>query len=286
MGHEDFGNFYHEIGDLQSSYKSYAKMREYCTSQKQILEMCLKMLVVGVEQGNWMSVQTSVLKIRDLNLKPEVEAETQPKLYASMGLSYMASGNYKEAARSFLMTDPSLGESFNQVMTSNDVAVYGGLCALASMDRNELQTKVLENSSFRNFLELEPHIRRAISFFYNLKFPQCLEILAAYKTDYLLDIHLRHHVHEIYSMIRTKSIVQYFVPFSRVRISSMAEVFVGTDEESMQEELVELIQKGILQARVDTQKKARRTFSPLFSSFKFLPPSLILSRTLGSERLC
>ncbi|KAI9763072.1 MAG: hypothetical protein M1835_007945 [Candelina submexicana] len=261
MGHEDFGNFYHETGDLQSSYKSYAKMREYCTSQKQILEMCLKMLIVGVEQNSWISVQTSVLKIRDLNLKPEVEADIQPKLHASMALSYMASGNYKEAATSFLAVNPSLGDTFNQVMTSNDVAVYGGLCALASMDRNELQTRVLENSHFRSFLELEPHIRRAVSFFCNLKYTQCLETLEAYRTDYLLDIHLRRHLQEIYTLIRIKCIVQYFNPCDCASIAEMARI-LGTDEDAMQQELGDLIQRDILEARIDTQNKAKLPFRP------------------------
>ncbi|KAI9724825.1 MAG: hypothetical protein M1812_000101 [Candelaria pacifica] len=254
MGHEDFGNYYHEIGDLPSAYKFYAKMREYCTSNKQILEMCLKMLVVGVEQCNWISVQTTALKIRDLTLKPELEAEVRPKLFASVALSYLATGNYKEAASSFLMVDFSLGDSFNQVMTSNDIAVYGGLCALASMGRTELQLRVLENASFRNFLELEPHIRRAIGYFCNLKYRDCLETLEAYRTDYLLDIHLRRHLQEIYSLIRIKSIVQSFTPCRSAPIAQMAQDF-SSNEDSMQEELVDLIQRDILEARIDTQKK-------------------------------
>jgi len=214
----------------------------------------MRLVVLSIEQANWMSVQTSILKIRNLQQKPEDEAKVQPFLCASMGLAQMASGNYREAASSFLQTDPSLGSQFKTVLTSNDVAVYGGLCALASMDRNELQTKVLESSSFRNFLELEPHIRRAISFFCSSKYSQCLAILEAYKPDYLLDLHLHRHVPELYYAVRSKSIVQYFIPFSSVSLGSMAQAF-ATNERSIEDELIDMIQRGTLEARIDTQNK-------------------------------
>lgn len=180
-----------------------------------------------------------------------------------MGLAQMSLGAYLDAANSFLATDPSLGDSYNEVITSNDVAVYGGLCALASMDRNELQRRVLDNSQFRNFLELEPHIRRAISFFCNSKFRPCLEILEAYRTDYLLDLHLQRHVSTLYDRIRTKSIQQYLVPFSRVTLDAMAKTFAPSVAGNANpadlnspfvQELIRLIEDGTLDARIDLEK--------------------------------
>ncbi|KAI9817752.1 MAG: hypothetical protein M1827_000871 [Pycnora praestabilis] len=261
MGNEDLGSFYHDIGDLPSAFKSYARMRDFCTTPKHIHDMCLKLVVISVEQANWMSVSSNVQKIRNLQQKPEDTIKVQPLLCASMGLAQLASGNFKEAATSFLETDSGLGDRFNQVLTSNDVAVYGGLCALASMDRNELQTNVLENSSFRNFLELEPHIRRAISFFCSSKYSQCLEILEAYKTDYLLDLHLQRHVGELYYRVRSKSIVQYFIPFSCVTLDAMAQAF-ATNERSIEDELVNMIERGTLEARIDTQNRLLTSTPP------------------------
>lgn len=41
-----------------------------------------------------------------------------------------------------------------------DLALYGGLCALASFDRTELKSKVIDNVGFRELLELMPEVRR------------------------------------------------------------------------------------------------------------------------------
>lgn len=264
MGNEDLGLHYHQIGDLVSASKAYTRMRDYCTTPIHIASMLLKIINVAIERGDWLSVQSNVQRLRNQQSKPEEQAKNQPKMSAALGLSQLHLNSYMDAANSFLSTDPSLGDSFNESLTSNDVAVYGGLCALASMDRNELQRRVLENSSFRNFLELEPHIRRAISFFCNSKFQTCLEILEAYRTDYLLDIHLQRHVSTLFSRIRTKSIEQYIIPFSRVTLDSMAKVFAPavvagqgspTDPSSpFVQELIQLIQDGVLDARIDLEK--------------------------------
>ena len=264
MGNEDLGLHYHQIGDLVSASKAYTRMRDYCTTPIHIASMLLKIINVAIERGDWLSVQSNVQRLRNQQSKPEEQAKNQPKMSAALGLSQLHLNSYMDAANSFLSTDPSLGDSFNEALTSNDVAVYGGLCALASMDRNELQRRVLENSSFRNFLELEPHIRRAISFFCNFKFQPCLEILEAYRTDYLLDIHLQRHVSILFSRIRTKSIEQYIIPFSRVTLDSMAKVFAPavvagqpspTDTNSpFVQELIQLIQDGVLDARIDLEK--------------------------------
>ena len=264
MGNEDLGQHYQQIGQLASATKAYMHMREFCTTPSHLASMWFKVISVAIERGDWLGVQTTVHRLGNLQCKPEEKARYQPKLSAALGLSQLHSEAYLDAAGSFLSTDPRLADSYNDVLTSNDVAVYGGLCALASMDRNQLQQRVLDNNSFRNFLELEPHIRRAISFFCNSKFRPCLDILEAYRPDYLLDIHLERHVGALYSRIRTKAIQQYIVPFSRVSLDSMAMIFapgvVGgdahpTDSQSpLVQELIGLIQGGTLDARIDLEK--------------------------------
>ncbi|PGG99443.1 hypothetical protein AJ79_08517 [Helicocarpus griseus UAMH5409] len=267
MGNEDLGHHYHRIGDLANASKAYARMREYCTTTSHIASMLFKNINVSIDRGDWLGVQSSVQRLRNLQFKPEDEAKNKAKMFASLGLSQLASSSYHAAAISFLATDPAIADNYKEVISANDVAVYGGLCALASMDRADLQTQVLENKSFRNFLELEPHIRRAISFFCSSKFRLCLDILDAYRADYLLDLHLQKHVAVIYSRIRTKAMRQYIVPYSRITLDAMASVFSpgqmttrpnggGIDMKSpFIIELIDLIQKGTLDARIDVEKE-------------------------------
>ncbi|OKO95058.1 COP9 signalosome complex subunit 1 [Penicillium subrubescens] len=264
MGNEDIGNHYYETGDLLGASKAYTRMRDYCTTPNHIASMLFKLINVSVERGDWLAVQANVHRLRNAQSKPEDQLKNQPKMAAAMGLAQLHSGSYLEAANNFLSTDVSLADTFNEIITPNDVAVYGGLCAMASMDRGDLQRRVLENSAFRNFLELEPHIRRAIAFFCNSKFRPCLDILEAYRTDYLLDLHLQRHVAELYTLIRTKAIKQYLVPFSRVTLTSMATIFapevIGGEAQPTSvsspfvQELIQLVKKGVLDARIDLEK--------------------------------
>ena len=62
-------------------------------------------------------------------------------------------------------------------MSPNNVAVYGGLCALATFDRDELQKNVISSNSFKLFLELEPQVRDVIFKFYESKYGTCLRLL-------------------------------------------------------------------------------------------------------------
>ena len=94
-----------------------------------------------------------------------------------------------------------------QIISPQDVAIFGGLCALAMFDRAELKTKVrrppmllfarlafspthpsclsvcpnshqvLDNTAFKNFLELVPQVRELIADFYNSRYASCLNYL-------------------------------------------------------------------------------------------------------------
>lgn len=267
MASEELGKHYHNIGDLGNALKNFNRMRDYCTTPAHIATVAFHIIAVNIEQKAWLNVQNQVNKIRNLQMKPEESAKNQPKVYAASGLQFMALGEYKEAANAFLSIETTLGETYNDVISSNDVAVYGGLCALASMSRSELKTRVLESTNFRSFLELEPHIRRAINSFCASKYSQCLEILELYRADYMLDIYLQDQIPALYQKIRTKSIVQYFAPFSRVTLDSMEQMFGNisaqsaksaaqtstTASEAFRNELIQMIQSHALAARIDLE---------------------------------
>ncbi|KAF2192648.1 PCI-domain-containing protein [Zopfia rhizophila CBS 207.26] len=260
MGNEDLGHFYYACGDWTNAHKAYYRMREHCTSNKHLADMTLRLVYVTIAQKAWMGAQSHLLKVDGSQLKGDEKTKLEPIVSACSGLAHMCTGNLLEAANAFIHTsplyltlEPAAGIRWQrEVISGNDVAVYGGLCALASMDRSELQQQVLSNNDFRNFLELEPHIRRAISLFCNSKYSACLEVLEGYRTDYLLDIHLSKVLPTIYSRIRTKSIVQYFIPFSCVTLDEMNQKFQLTGEyASIEEELEDMINNNILDARID-----------------------------------
>lgn len=259
MGNEDLGHFYYDTGDYSNAQKAYMKMREHCTSNKHLADMTLRLVYVSIAQKSWLGVQANLAKVDSAQVKGEEKTKLEPIVSACTGLSHMAVGSYREAATNFLATsplylvaEPAANITWQkEVITGNDVAVYGGLCALASMDRSDLQNRVLANSEFRNFLELEPHIRRAITLFCNSKYSACLEVLEGYRSDYLLDVYLSKVLNTIYGRIRTKSIVQYFIPFSCVTLDEMACKFPAAGNTTIEDELEEMINNNTLDARID-----------------------------------
>jgi COP9 signalosome complex subunit 1 len=251
MGNEDCGQFYHSIGELQKAYESFSRMRPDVSTNKHVVDISRHLINVAIEQRNWLAVNGNVTKIQVMASNSTEAKNLLPFANAGAGLANMAMEKYYEAASSFLAVEPSLGLAYNHTISPNDIAIYGGLCALASMDRKQLQTKVLENSSFRTFLELEPHIRRAIQYFVNGRYASCLSIIQNYHNDFLLDINLWPHVSNIYQKIKTKSIIQYFIPFSCVTIDSLVEA-LGLQGENIEDELLNMMKSGALEARVDT----------------------------------
>jgi len=86
------------------------------------------------------------------------------------------------------------------------------------------------------------------------EFGICLDILNEFRDQLLLDMFLAPHIHQLYALIRQSSIVQYFHPYLSADIRQMAAEF-RTSLEEMENELIDLIEKGLLNARIDSYGK-------------------------------
>ena len=54
------------------------------------------------------------------------------------------------------------------------------------------------------------NFKQVILCFYESKYGKCLKLLEEMKDNLLLDVHLSGHVHNLYSLIRNRSLIQYF----------------------------------------------------------------------------
>jgi len=221
--------------------------------------MCLNVIKVSIEMKNYAHVANYVSKAEqtpDLSDKVVIA-----KLKVVSGLGNLESRKYKNAAKKFIETTIELGNNYTEVISCQDIAVYGTLCALAQFDRAELKKRVLDNLSFRNFLELTPEVRELINDFYTSRYASCLRVLEKLKPTLLLDVNLHEHVEELYKQIRSKALVQYFSPFISVDLQTMAQAF-NTNVAGLEKELSKLIMESKIQARIDSHNKrlfARQT---------------------------
>lgn len=62
MGHNELGEFYYRRGDLNSALKCFVRTRDYCSTNKHVLDMCLNVIRVSVQLGNFMHVSNYVSK--------------------------------------------------------------------------------------------------------------------------------------------------------------------------------------------------------------------------------
>ncbi|KAK3106795.1 hypothetical protein LTR53_018051, partial [Teratosphaeriaceae sp. CCFEE 6253] len=192
-----------------AAYQAFGKMRDYCTTPTHMASMILRLIYTALLQAvaaqqlgsavgqNFSAVLSSCGRLRTCGVKEEEQVRLNPIAAAVSGIAELGQGRYREAAAAFLATPIAyngLGAVHScdfgrAVASANDIAIYGGLCALATLSRQDLLDRVL-GGNFRAFLELEPHMRKAISLYTTAKYQACLELLRRYYSDWSLDVFL------------------------------------------------------------------------------------------------
>ncbi|PAV18220.1 G pathway suppressor 1 [Pyrrhoderma noxium] len=283
MAHRDLGNFYKAAGDEGLALKHYSRSREFCSSSQHVLEMCLSILELVIEQRNYGHITTYVFKaeaaldsIRTSDpsspggqseklvhkkARPSAERErVQSKLDVANALAYLGAGQYEKAATTFLKLGhpKNLEDWIGKTITPSDIAVYGTLCALATLSRGAITAQVIQNDVFAVYLEQEPYVRDLVSAYMGSKFKTVLDLLERYSSRHYLDIHLGPHLNELTNLIRDRALILYFQPFANVRLQKMATAF-GMELNDIENTLVILIRRGAIKGRIDKRNKILKT---------------------------
>lgn len=240
-------------------------MRHDITTTKQIVDCGIHLIDIAIQRRDWAFALSNVNKISSYK-EQDVGKQWADYVNIVPGLALMGLGNYAEAANHFVnatASETSLESNSNKIASLNDVAIYGGLLALATMSRDKLEREVLENKSFRLFLDEEPHVRKAISLFVNGRYSACLDILGAHRPYYLLDIYLHKHVKDLFFMVRRKCINQYCMSFSCVTLADLQSTF-GKPGQPIEDEIVTMIASGDIQARIDAKAQVTSTRQDVF----------------------
>ncbi|KAF8624719.1 hypothetical protein AX17_007050 [Amanita inopinata Kibby_2008] len=282
MAHRDLGNFYRATGDFGAAMKHYTKSRDYCTTSQHILDMCLSVIELMIEHRNFSNLTTYLFKAEAtleasmagngpassgnatgsgasnsaLQARKREKEQIQTKLDLATAFSHLIQTNYEKVALYMFRLGPpkDLGDWIGKLITPGDIAIYGALCALAGMSRGTLKTQVEGSKHFAEYLEQEPYVRELLTAYMNSNFKTVLELLSRYSTRHYIDVHLSPHVQQLTNMIRNWAIILYFQPFTSIRLQRMSEAFGWTVEE-VEQNVVNLIQTGQIQGRVDSQNK-------------------------------
>ncbi|KAH7107066.1 PCI-domain-containing protein [Auriculariales sp. MPI-PUGE-AT-0066] len=289
MAHRDLGDHYRLTADHANALKHYTKSREFCTTSQHVLEMCLSILELLVEQQNYTHITTYIFKAEAaLEAVPPASSSgnaqgasaavlrrkrrIQAKLDFCNALAHMGMTQYEKAAQIFLRLGyKGLDDWYGKLVSPGDIAVYGVLCALASLPRSSIVSRLgltqpgtgkgasttSEPPPFAYFLEQEQYVRELVDAYVASKFKTVLEILDRMSARHSLDIILSPHIQELTQNIRDRAIVLYFQPFASIRLDRMALAF-GLPADDLEKLVVKLIQAGKIKGRVDSQNKILR----------------------------
>ena len=155
-------------------------------------------------------------------------------------------------------------------MTPCDVVHCVTLCALATLDRDQLSNSVLNDPVFRQFIEAggeaassleagcspstSTECNNCLVAFHAADYATALACLERLYGRLRLDYFLSDHVDTLYERIRVRALCQYFLPFATADLRLMADVF-RTTVGDLENELAELIRKGTIKARIDSEKQ-------------------------------
>ncbi|KAJ1511862.1 cop9 signalosome complex subunit [Coelomomyces lativittatus] len=251
MGQNDLGDHAYKCGDFTNALKYYSRARDYCTSSKHILDMCLNIIKVSMCVYDFSHVTSYVTKAKETesNLPPVTDC----RLKLCLAIAHLDRKEYKLVAQLLPSVVYSFVSQCTEVCTASDVAMYAGLCALATFERHEMK-HFLENENIRMYLEVEPQLREILRFFYQANYSSCLSLLTTYQTDLYLFLHLHFHVHDLLTLIKQRMLVHYFLPYSTVELTRMATT-MQCSVDHLELELMKLIEQGQLDAKIDGHRK-------------------------------
>ena len=250
----ELGDFWKQSGMLKEALKCHLRTRDYCTNSKQSAQMCLAVIELGIDMRNFTHVNSYVNKAENTAHLVSNDPLIASKFRVASGLSALYANSYREAALKFTdasTTDQLTANEFDTVLSAEDIALYGSMLALASLDRDELSRTVLESVHFQQRLELLPWMRNALHHFSRAEYGPFLSILQSKRGEMLLDIHLSSHFDHIFDcIIHNRCLVQYFLPYHTVHLKHTAQSMNMTMEE-VECAIERLISQKKLNARIN-----------------------------------
>jgi len=272
--HAALGEALYSRGEIADSFRQHLRTRDYVTIPEHILAMCLNVVQCALELRQYMHVGTYVQKAEAMKASAATENDrlTIVKLQCALGISQLATGKYKAAAVSLtsIPAAAELGNSFAVIATGGDIATYAVFCALATMDRADLASHVVDSGPFRELLSMAPPaVQAAVRHFHASRYGPALVALSTLLPTLAMDPFIADHAVSLYAAVRARAFALFSRPFSSLDLRRMALAF-SMDVEELEGELATLIASKQITGRIDSHAKAlfSRSVDPRKVTFK------------------
>jgi COP9 signalosome complex subunit 1 len=187
---------------------------------------------------------------------PDIQSETRMLIDFATAMASLETRDFASAALKF--TQLPFLPSCTDMVSQSDIAMYGALTAMASMERTQVKS-ILEHVEFRQYLELDPVVRELLTTYCSAKSIQCLDMLQRMETTLQIDPFLRPHLSSLAAAIRQKLIILYCRPYAVLDLNKMAQAFRCEPYQVLETELLQLILDDKLEASLDCVARVLRS---------------------------
>ena len=253
LSYTDLGDFHSNRGNYAEAAKNYMRTRDYCTTNRHMLEMGINTIRSYVDGKDAHNATIHVRKAEQLGIEDE-------KLRRFGGIVYLINADYKSAAENFVSSSSSLpplpGSQIDpsDVASRADITTFAVICALATFDRAQLCKRIIENVEFKSSLEFTPLVRNLAVDFYSGQYSRLLASLDDLYPLLQIDIHMSSHAATLYELIKERCVSQYFDPYSSADLTRMSEV-MQIPLSNLELLLVKMISSGKIPAIIDSETK-------------------------------
>ena len=160
-------------------------------------------------------------------LLEQLEPSARAQVRACDALVSLSNRDYAGAAMKFAAVSAGdlPDDGLPGVVLPREVGMYGTVCALAALERAELQKQLLHSASFLPFIDANPAVLGMATDFHTGNYAQVLKQLEGLQSTMYYDVQLAAHRLALTEKIRTHCFTHYVRPFGRLDLTKMATVF-------------------------------------------------------------
>ncbi|KAI9293095.1 hypothetical protein K502DRAFT_343425 [Neoconidiobolus thromboides FSU 785] len=240
-----------KLGDIEKSIIYFNLSKEYSSNDKTTLQCILKILELQVKQSNFKGFNYLLHRVKSIKNIGEKE---QSFINCINVLKHLQSSEYKQVLTYLVKIDEKYEDDFKRVISTNDLAMIGTLCILATYNRKELKQISLKSSPIKALLDNEPVLKDLLYDFSITRYSKGFMDLENLKDRFLLDIYLAPRVNALFDKIFVASVMAYTSPFQSLKIERISSQF-NLPHDKMEKLLIEWISNDELKARVDIKNK-------------------------------
>ncbi|EEC46433.1 COP9 SigNalosome subunit 1 [Phaeodactylum tricornutum CCAP 1055/1] len=253
-----------QVGNISDAFHHALRAKEYCVSRQQTTQVSLKVLETALALDNYAAVQDFATKLEHTlgnNSRESNVGNCSIRIAIALGLERLAAQDFSAAASHFasVVLSPSqpTAEPWTTVLAADEAAGYAGLLALACSSPNAMAALAEDGE----VLELAPALRQALLLWTRkYAYRECYELLMRDVFPKMaVDVYLGPILPRLQTLIREKIIAQYWEPYQRMALSTMAET-LGPDlvpsDTVLLDQMVQLITSGrVRDTRIDMQQR-------------------------------